>query len=1252
MTKLEHSLADKARQIDELQQRADKFQQFAKTANREMLAQGQQMMQFFQQFNQIQNGPGPQGLQTAAGRQFSVLAQAKYGNVTPISAGVDMERAQKILRDEAVRLRNAKAAGLHDPGAGTSMYSEQEVAKARLLTMVGTNPTTQARYGHAVLASKQRHHTTETVSDNEEEFGPFLSKRELERLRTTNELSGKLFQTSADRKKAASLVATGGPEYLKYDIADVGSSQKIAARFQAQEGEIAKRSEMLKNAAGPNQEINRTLAIALDKMTQEMKNASNQYLQAMREFQQVQATPGVKEDSREFKTAFEKLQMSMERLATTNDDLTRINKSAKEAGGGGGGGTGRNEFMEKARPWAQAAAGVMGAGIAAYGLYQKTGLAMDEAALGAERAAQVSRGQIGSTLSAMGLASQDMTNPENVLKYRSDLVFGRKYDFIGTGPSRLIDMARTESIDAMDIARRQKNLNFVGAAGSVITGAGTMIGGAILAGGGAATGAGAVLAAPTGIGMMAAGANQIAGGMSGAIDNAASNRYLQAQGRTIENSFIGRWFHGTERSAANTRFMQAAVAAEEYKKYLERIDEARDAEMREKHSNDLIAFQERERMADVQQQGAILVGGYGATRGQVLGDIYGPAVPGYDRRADLRFGNRSLALADPKEALSSAAVRNIEDSRAKAASAKHKITKAQEILAMVEGGIGLTPTQAKLREEWLSSGFYDSAKNESVDTQAARLANRETARARFEASVPQIATARRVIEREQAHLTSKEYIPLVYSRAELEKRAEARGAPAQTETGYNPATAMETRTSRLQMSPSEFLGNMNMLTNVLGTSTAGGLMATGDQTERMIRLSRSGIGSFQNLLGNVAALNQTQGGSNNLQTLERVMTAAVQAGFDKSRTAQMFFQTTNELARSVNSANVGVISNSLGLTAAAMSTSGVADEKSLALAASGMKSYADYTGQRSGLVGALKMQGIFGSGGRIGSGAGIASSLNALESIGMLKELEEFEGGNRNALKSIRLRDMLALQGGDVKKTRNIISSAGAAGGRVIEAMVQGFGGFDVQASLRQAADFRRRGQTGEADKLIQQFMAKAADVGATGEIGEEGARAWAVQQAISTGALTAKAGAGLLDKRIQAGANVFNDPAKMAMRKYLDDLMVKARNNSTGMTPQEAVEYSRKTGQSIQTNAGEVINEQLLKKAESDPALRGRIESATKNIDRYELARGAEMSAANADGAVQKVQIVNIRDLALTFLQENLKVVDGGKRDLNKSTP
>jgi hypothetical protein len=139
------------------------------------------------------------------------------------------------------------------------------------------------------------------------------------------------------------------------------------------------------------------------------------------------------------------------------------------------------------------------------------------------------------------------------------------------------------------------------------------------------------------------------------------------------------------------------------------------------------------------------------------------------------------------------------------------------------------------------------------------------------------------------------------------------------------------RATSLGMSGAEYTSAISRTQMALGVG-GGGAESTGNA---LIRLSRSGYGSMEQLLGNMSSLSSLSGKGNSLGDLKAILGAAVASGFDGSRLGQKFVETTTKVASSLGLMDVSSVGKNLGFMAGQFGMG----ERGLSLAASGMEGF-------------------------------------------------------------------------------------------------------------------------------------------------------------------------------------------------------------------------------------------------------------------------------------------------------------------------
>lgn len=212
------------------------------------------------------------------------------------------------------------------------------------------------------------------------------------------------------------------------------------------------------------------------------------------------------------------------------------------------------------------------------------------------------------------------------------------------------------------------------------------------------------------------------------------------------------------------------------------------------------------------------------------------------------------------------------------------------------------------------------------------------------------------------------------------------------ETVKNAPTTRQTYASERGMSIPEYQGTANMVSNFVNTSGKIGL----EKVNSMIDLSRSGLGDMSALLGNLSAMNRISGGQDNIEQLKMVLGTAVSMGFDRSRTAQQFVQTTQGVAEALKLTRVDLTGAHLKDSAKWQSATLKADERSLAQAAQGMTAYDQLTSSKTGVFANVKAIRLMGA----GASTGVLSRMqNVSESDAkeIMNDLDKFGSVSKGA---------------------------------------------------------------------------------------------------------------------------------------------------------------------------------------------------------------------------------------------------------------
>lgn len=470
------------------------------------------------------------------------------------------------------------------------------------------------------------------------------------------------------------------------------------------------------------------------------------------------------------------------------------------------------------------------------------------------------------------------------------------------------------------------------------------------------------------------------------------------------------------------------------------------------------------------------------------------------------------------------------------------------------------------------------------------------------------------------------------SRSDLSVASQMEAARGEASRGGRDSYA-----TSLGMSESEFMMTNAGLTNAMGSR------ASYAQTARLLSMSKGGLGSTEALMGSLTALNRVSGGADNTKQLEQIMAAGVSAGFDKSRVAMQFVQTTTELTRSLGLQSADSVARSLSFGASSISQTGRADERTLAMAAKGMGELANYTGSNSGTVGAMKLMGAYGAGSTLGQGAGILTNSSSAELIQYQREL-----GGSGAL-SDKAMNIVRLLGGDTPENRRRAlsqvsgslagSTAGLRGtmeGSFAQnsALQKKYGVTSIAALMQVGKGFVGK----QKDDFIHDMMAMGSESAAGNGMSSEMGQQFASQLLQTDAGFNSEADVNKLNKTIRAGVNKSVNPADVGMQRFIQQMYGQAKFDSA-KTPIGMREYkdfldaggnatlsASYGGKQTTVTKDSLANAEILA-AKGDKNAQGFLDDAKQEVSkmsRFDLAQQAQANSQAQEGA-QKVYVTNM---------------------------
>lgn len=297
--------------------------------------------------------------------------------------------------------------------------------------------------------------------------------------------------------------------------------------------------------------------------------------------------------------------------------------------------------------------------------------------------------------------------------------------------------------------------------------------------------------------------------------------------------------------------------------------------------------------------------------------------------------------------------------------------------------------------------------------------------------------------------------------------------------------------SSLGMNFRDFASVQNRLTSQMGAT---GEASTAD-TARLIRLSRTGAGSTDSLLGQSARLTELTGQASSVNMLADVLSKAVASGFDKSISLQKFASATVSLAERSGATGTSGFAGALS----AISTGMGGNLRSLNDAAAGLARAESFTSQSSGNVGALKAFGLLSAGVGIGEGAGILSGLSA----GRLSDIrDQISSGNVTDPEARQLVAMRGKEGALGAVSGVLRGTSGAVNSQLELTLGRGIDRAGLSSALSNLSQARKGGNQraiSRAQETFDRLAGPIRDAGAGTDLGANGALAAVLQDINST---------------------------------------------------------------------------------------------------------------------------------------------------------
>lgn len=464
----------------------------------------------------------------------------------------------------------------------------------------------------------------------------------------------------------------------------------------------------------------------------------------------------------------------------------------------------------------------------------------------------------------------------------------------------------------------------------------------------------------------------------------------------------------------------------------------------------------------------------------------------------------------------------------------------------------------------------------------------------------------------------------------------------------------------LEMSPAEYMMHQAQVTNVLGSHRVAGEgsgifgakmegLRAGSETTEMIRLGRSGLGSFEQQIQSLGAMNKVAGGENNLENMRKVLTEAVAAGFDKSRTAQQFVAHTTGMMAQMGMVNTGMAARNLSMTSAILGA-GEQDERTLEMAARGQSALATFSSNMSGVHGALQMLGGAQGGGTMASGLAMTGSMPILTKIQNLRALESGKWSEKADAEDLwrlqsenwteaEIKAVPSRAGTKRTKEERVAGARAQLKGQIAMefAQFQATGNSGIEDPTKQNV-LTRLGQSlkGVTDakqrqQILLDFRAEAGNIavnqGLEKSVGVAMGSAYLESEGLAT-----EAERKLLTSAVNKGNGVYGDAARQKYRAIKDKYLRDTIDSTTGMTGADYAQYMEAGGKAAYTKSGKAIDSAMAIATDTPGGGDPEVAETLKGMSRLDAIRQSEIAAAGGEAAVQKVQIVNMSDFQNLF--------------------
>lgn len=170
-------------------------------------------------------------------------------------------------------------------------------------------------------------------------------------------------------------------------------------------------------------------------------------------------------------------------------------------------------------------------------------------------------------------------------------------------------------------------------------------------------------------------------------------------------------------------------------------------------------------------------------------------------------------------------------------------------------------------------------------------------------------------------------------------------------------------------------------------NTYAGMTGTTQGANRLLGLSRAGVGSVEQMASNVLGISAVSGKQGDTKQLENIFAKAFEAGLKGAPSIQRFSQAAMEMSQALKIQSASGAAGFLSQLTGAMRGSSGSALMYMEEAKSGLAGLAGATGATTGLMGTLKVLAGAGAGLTMGTGLGLASRSNVVQTQEAMQQI-------------------------------------------------------------------------------------------------------------------------------------------------------------------------------------------------------------------------------------------------------------------------